>query len=262
MIRRAAVAGSFYPAEPEVLGRDVDRMLREARPRREEKLPRALIVPHAGYVYSGSVAAEAYRLLESHIGRINRVLLLGPSHFVPFDGHAVPASDGFMTPLGTVELDAEGRDRLSELDHVIVSDLPHQREHSLEVQLPFLQRIFESVPLLLPVAVGTARAEQTAEIIRSEWNRDGTLVLISTDLSHYLPYDDARRADARTAEAIRSFDFEAIRDRDACGRYPLRGALLAAKEDELTIHELDLRNSGDTAGPRSEVVGYGAWVIN
>jgi len=220
--------------------------------------PKALIVPHAGYVYSGAVAASAYRGLVGLADSIDRVILAGPTHRVPVPGIAVPEVAAFDTPLGRVPVDTATVSRLLSLPHVYATNLPHRIEHSLEVQLPFLQVTLEQFSLV-PLAVGDATAATVADVLEACWGGPETLVVVSTDLSHYHRYDEAVAIDARTAAAIVAADHDRIGDRDACGARPLRGVLRVAERRHLTVEQLDLRNSGDTAGDRHRVVGYGAF---
>ena len=252
--RPAAVAGMFYPADARTLARQVDRLLDAVAPGEAARAPKLLVVPHAGYVYSGAVAAQAYALLAPWREQVVRVVLLGPTHRVPVRGLAVPTVSAFDTPLGRIELDTGAIARLAELPQVTRSDAVHAQEHSLEVQLPFLQRTLGAFKLL-PLAVGDASAAEVAEVLESVWGGDETLVVISTDLSHYLPYAEARARDRATVERILRLD-PALEHDQACGATPLAGALLAARAHGLVPRLLDLRNSGDIAGDRSRVVGY------
>ncbi len=222
--------------------------------------PRAIIVPHAGYVYSGPVAASAYASLAGEHDHIHRVVLLGPAHRVPLHGLAASSADAFRTPLGDVPLDHEAIARLIHLPQVTAYDEAHQLEHSLEVQLPFLQEVLDDF-VLVPLVVGEASADEVAEVLEQFWDDPGTLYVISSDLSHYHDYDTARMRDERTTRAIEHLRPEDIRYDDACGRNPVNGLLLLARRHGLRPHTLDLRNSGDTAGPRDQVVGYGAWAF-
>jgi len=260
-VRPSAVAGAFYPREPGALRAEVDGLLADARARGLElaSVPRALVVPHAGYVYSGPVAASAYATVADAAAGIRRVVLLGPAHRVPLRGMAVPSVALLLTPLGAVEVADDARARLVMLGLAIVDDDAHALEHSFEVQLPFLQRVFPGVPVL-PVAVGAAAASDVERAIDALWD-DGTLVVVSTDLSHYDTYESARRHDAQTADAILRRDGDLLTGTDACGVHALRGLLRAALARDLAVRALDLRSSGDTAGPRDQVVGYGAFVI-
>jgi AmmeMemoRadiSam system protein B len=225
--------------------------------------PRALVVPHAGYVYSGPVAAEAYVRLARQRHRYRRVLLLGPAHCVPLRGMALSSADAFRTPLGDVLLD---RNVIDGLRHpaVGISDAAHRSEHCLEVQLPFLQVALDTFTLV-PILVGDAQPEQVAEVIERLWSGPDTLPIVSSDLSHYLTYAQARRRDRNTCEAIEALAPHAIAHSAACGATPLRGLLLAAARRGLRAVTLDLRNSGDTAGGPAaspdRVVGYGAWMF-
>jgi AmmeMemoRadiSam system protein B len=258
--RPPAVAGSFYDAHPQRLAATVDTFLADAcPPPAGSARPTALVVPHAGHVYSGPVAASAYATLRPHTDDIRRVVLIGPSHFVPLRGMAVPAAAAFATPLGDVPVDVAGCVRLAgAVEGVQVSDRPHRQEHSLEVQLPFLQRLLPGGVALLPVLVGGAAAEDVAAALDATVAA-GDLVVVSTDLSHHLDADTARRRDRATAEAVVRRDPGAIGARDACGAVPLRGLLVWARRHDLSVRLLDLRTSADTAGGRRQVVGYGAF---
>ncbi len=256
------MAGSFYPGEQNALRRTVQELLDEARasfaPSADR--PKALIVPHAGYVYSGPVAARGFVRAEPNAEAIERVVLLGPSHHVAFDGLAVPTSDAFESPLGRVRIDETLRRRALELDFVHALDAPHRAEHALEVQLPFLQAILGSFSVL-PIVVGFATASEVRILLDALWGGDETLIVVSSDLSHYHDYATAKRIDAATATAIERLHPSHIGPDQACGRIGVQGLLEAAKEHGLAPSRLDLRNSGDTAGGRREVVGYGAWAL-
>ena len=259
-IRPAAVAGMFYPAAPRELAWEVDNMLgHSAGGGFIPGFPKALIVPHAGYVYSGSVAAEAYDRLRPARGVVRRVVLLGPCHRVAVRGLALPDAAAFDTPLGRVPIDREAVASLAGLPQVVVSSAVHAEEHALEVQLPFLQRVLSEFSLV-PFAVGAATPEQVAEVIDRLWGGAETLIVISSDLSHYHPYEEARAIDRGTARAILEFS-TAIDQEQACGATPVAGMLLAAKRHKLNVELLDLRNSGDTAGGRGRVVGYAAFAF-
>lgn len=252
--RPAAVAGLFYAGDAASLASDVDAMLRDAKA--ELGLaPKALVVPHAGFVYSGPVAASAYATLGRGEG-IERVVLVGPSHRVALRGVAAPSARKLETPLGVLEVDVDALDRAG----VPRDAAAHAREHSLEVQLPFLQRVFGSRVRVCPIVCGRATPEEVARVLRELWGGPETLILVSTDLSHYLPYAVGREADERTAEKILALD-TALEGEEACGYVGLRGFLVVAREKGLVGRLLDLRSSGDTAGPRDEVVGYGAFAF-
>lgn len=259
--RRPAVAGTFYPGSESSIHEMLDEYLDEARERSTADVrPKALIVPHAGWIYSGPVAASAYVLLEPLRGTIERIVLLGPSHFIPFEGLALTKNDEFATPLGEIPIDIGATSTLGDLDFVQAWDRPHSREHSLEVQLPFVQKILGEFELV-PIAVGEASAAQVGEAIERLWGDEGTLILISSDLSHYEEYDRARQIDEQTAGAIDSLSRTDIGPYEACGCRPINGMIHAARAREMTCKRLDLRNSGDTAGPKDRVVGYGAWAL-
>lgn len=259
-IRQPAVAGLFYPADPKVLAGMIDGYLANFPPV-TERPPKAIIVPHAGYIYSGPVAAAAYHQLEPLRARISRVVLLGPSHRVGFIGLAVSSADKFHTPLGDIPLDRTLCDKLALLPQVVRLDQAHSIEHSLEVQLPFLQRVLDTFTLV-PLVVGEATADEVAEVLDAAWGGEETLIVISSDLSHYHSYSEAQRMDRTTCHAIESLKPESIVYEGACGRNPVMGLLEVARRKGLTAHTLDLRNSGDTAGSRDSVVGYGAWSFN
>jgi AmmeMemoRadiSam system protein B/AmmeMemoRadiSam system protein A len=257
--RPAAVAGMFYPGDPAELGQTVSALLAHATEDRRVHAPKALIVPHAGYIYSGPVAASAYAQLAGLRGRIRRVVLLGPTHRVYVRGLALPEAERFATPLGEIELDREGMQRIAALPQVLPSAAAHQLEHSLEVQLPFLQAVLGEFRLL-PLAVGEATAAEVAEVLEQVWGGDETLIVISSDLSHFLPAHLARQIDRGTANAILALNAH-LNHEQACGATPVNGLLLAAKRHGLQPVELDLRNSSDTAGDPERVVGYAAFAF-
>lgn len=257
--RETAVAGLFYPAHPDELRRMVQNFL-QAAPPPPAITPKALIAPHAGYVYSGPIAGSAYAALAGSARRIERVLLLGPSHTLAFRGLAAPTADSFATPLGDVPLDRAALTAIADLPQVQTLNAAHAREHGLEVHLPFLQIVLGAFTLV-PLVVGETRPEEVAAVMERLWGGPETLIVISSDLSHYHDYATAQRMDAATAEAIEQFQPEKIGREGACGRLPIQGLLLAAQKRQLTVYRLDLRNSGDTAGSKERVVGYGAWVL-
>lgn len=256
-VRHAAVAGRFYPGHRQALQTQVDALLAEAGGSAASTAPKLLIVPHAGYVYSGAIAARAYAELAGRAGPIRRVLLLGPAHGVPVAGLAAPSVQAFETPLGRVPLDSAALQALAELPQVTVDDHAHAFEHSLEVQLPFLQRVLGEGFTLVPLAVGGASADQVAEVLERLWGGDETLIVISTDLSHDHPYAQAQALDRSTVERIVAGATD-LDTSQACGAHALNGALLALERRGLRPQLLDLRNSGDTAGDRDRVVGYAA----
>ncbi|MBK1701897.1 AmmeMemoRadiSam system protein B [Thiococcus pfennigii] len=261
MVRPAAVAGRFYPGDPRELKRVVDDYLTEAMPQTQAPPPKALIVPHAGYIYSGAIAAEAYASLAAARATISRVVLLGPAHRVFVRGLAASGAERFETPLGAVPLDRAAIDRALTLPQVTIMDAAHAEEHSLEVQLPFLQEVLAAFTLV-PFVVGDASPEEVAEVLELLWGGPETLIVVSSDLSHYHDYGTARRLDAATSHAIETLHPEDIGEEQACGRQPVNGLLEVARRRGLRAETLDLRNSGDTAGPRDQVVGYGAYVFH
>jgi MEMO1 family protein len=260
-IRPPAVAGSFYPEDPQVLRSTLSDCLARAvaPPAVPGMKPKALIAPHAGYVYSGPIAGSAYRALGAAAQEIERVVLVGPSHFVPLRGLAVPRAEAFETPLGVVPIDDEARRRVLSVPHVTAADAPHAREHSLEVQLPFLQTLLGEFRLL-PLAAGDATAAEVAAALESLWDGEETLIVVSSDLSHYLEYAAAQRTDAATVGSILSYSSE-LHGEQACGHVGINGLMHTARRTGLEARLLDLRNSGDTAGEPSSVVGYGAFVL-
>lgn len=258
-VRPAAVAGMFYPGNRADLSQDVDAMLALASRHAPQLAPKALIAPHAGYLYSGPVAASAYSLLRPIADRLHRVVLLGPTHRIAVRGLALPGADMFSTPLGPVEIDAEAVGKIAKLPQVCVSPQAHALEHSLEVHLPFLQTLLPNFKLL-PLAVGMASPEEVAEVLETLWGGEETLIVISSDLSHFHPYETARQIDHATAQAILDLR-QPVTHEQACGGTPVNGLLIAARHHHLTPHLLDLRNSGDTAGSPDRVVGYGAFAF-
>lgn len=256
-IREPAVAGLFYPDDPLLLQQQLKSLL-TAEPDVASQ-PKALVVPHAGYVYSGPIAATAYAQLIPYAERIRRVVLLGPAHRMGFRGLAASSAEYFATPLGTVRIDQQAMDQILVLPQVRVLDEAHREEHSLEVQLPFLQVILEQDFSLIPLLVGEADAGEVADVLETLWGGPETLLLISSDLSHYLDYTSARRMDSATSQAIEQLNPQAIDLHQACGRNPINGLLMAARHHHLDVKILDVRNSGDTAGSRDRVVGYGAY---
>jgi MEMO1 family protein len=259
MIRQPAVAGLFYPDDKTQLHHLLDGYLRDAKG--EAKVPKAIIAPHAGYIYSGVVAATAYARLISAQDRITRVILIGPSHRVAFEGLAVSSADSFLTPLGDIAVDLDAVETILRFPFVHCIDQAHLQEHSLEVQLPFLQETLAAFKIV-PIVAGNATPEQVGQVIKALWGGDETLIVISSDLSHYHDYATAKRLDKATSEAIEHLQYEQITYESACGRIPVNGLLKVAREKSLAVKTIDLRNSGDTAGDKRRVVGYGAYVID
>lgn len=256
-VRPPAVAGLFYPIAPNHLARDVHRYLAEAKEFPYQ--PKAMIAPHAGYIYSAPIAASAYRLLEPLRGRVSRVVLLGPAHRVWVSGMALPGVEAFETPLGTIPLDQEAMAAIADLPEIETLAAAHAEEHSLEVQLPFLQQTLGTFKLV-PLVVGGATPQAVAQVLERLWGGPETLIVVSSDLSHYLPHNAARNKDKATAQAILEMRTDLVGEQ-ACGAHPVNGLLVAARHHQLTPHLLDLRNSGDTAGDPDQVVGYGAFVF-
>lgn len=253
--RPAAVAGSFYPREPAVLARDVESLLAEATLHADRNLrPKALICPHAGYIYSGPTAASGYALLASRADTIRRVVLFGPTHRVPVRGLAVPTVDAFATPLGDIPIDREARAVALTVPGVVQDDASHADEHSLEVQLPFLQSVLKDFTLL-PVAVGDATPGQVGALIDRLYGGPETLIVVSSDLSHFHPYARAQQIDRESVETILALD-PGLDHRQACGATPVNGLVVAALRHGLAPRLIGLCNSGDSAGDRQRVVGY------
>ncbi len=263
-VRPPAVAGLFYPgdaAELEALVRAELAAAVRADDPASHRPPHALVAPHAGYVYSGPIAASAYARVLPRRDEVERVVLLGPNHRAPLRGMAVPSVDAMATPLGTVPIDDGARRSLLRRRDVVVDDRPHAAEHSLEVHLPFLQVVLAPGWTLVPVLVGQTTAEQVADLLDGLWGGPETLVVVSTDLSHYHDHDTARGLDAATAASVVAGRWDDVVPDRACGAFPLRGLMVEARRRALDVELLDLRNSGDTAGGPSRVVGYGAFAV-
>ncbi len=259
-----AVAGQFYPADRITLTQEVDALLSKAQqalPNRAPTRPKALIVPHAGYVYSGAGAAAAYVRLLPYAAEIKRIVLFGPAHQWPFRGLATASADQFMTPLGTIPIDQALRDMLTTDGPVQLLDQAFTGEHSLEVQLPFLQRVLGKFNLL-PVVVGDAAPEAVLSVMEQAWGGDETLIVVSSDLSHFHDYATAEYLDHQTTSQIKALNPGGIEYEDACGRIPVKGLLLAAKHFDLQVETVAQYNSGDVGANRQRVVGYGAYVLS
>jgi MEMO1 family protein len=256
MNRLPVFAGSFYPDNPEKLQASIRAFLADAQA--SAKVPKAIIVPHAGYIYSGAVAASAYVTLKNSPGPINRVVLIGPSHRVGFAGLALSGVDAFTTPLGNVAVDQVTHSDLLELPFVTTFEQAHNQEHCLEVQLPFLQTILPDFNLT-PIVVGNARVDEVGLALERVWGGDETLLVISSDLSHYHDYATANRLDLSTCRIIEALDYAKLTSDAACGAMPIAGLLYILKKKSMKIKTLDLRNSGDTAGDKRRVVGYAAY---
>ncbi len=258
VVRPAAVAGRFYPDDPVELRAEIGRYLQGAPS--SNAAPKGIIAPHAGYVYSGPVAASAYKALANRRHEISRVVLIGPSHFVPVRGLAASSADTFETPLGRVPVDTSAIKELLVLPQVEINDAAHAREHSLEVHIPFLQEVLGSFQLV-PLVVGEATPEEVAQVLELLWNGPETAIVISSDLSHFHDHAMATAIDGRTSKLIEGLRYEELRGDLCCGFKPISGLLFAARKRALSVRAVDLRNSGDTAGPRDRVVGYGAYVV-
>jgi AmmeMemoRadiSam system protein B len=259
-VRPAAIAGMFYPGDAAALSRSIDGLLTGARSAAAgtvPAVPKAIIAPHAGHIYSGPIAASIYSLIAPARARIKRVVLLGPTHRVAVYGIALPGVDAFATPLGNVAIDGEAVGKLMALPFVGTSAEAHRLEHSLEVHLPFLQKVIDDF-VLVPLAVGRASAQQVAQVIGMLWGGEETLIVVSSDLSHYLPYAQAQATDRATAQAIVQLRTD-INHHQACGATPVAGLNLFAQQRGLAPELIDLRNSGDTAGDKSRVVGYASF---
>ncbi len=258
-VRPAAVAGTFYPRRPEQLRAEITRLLGEAVTP-VDSVPKAVIAPHAGYIYSGRVAATAFATLRDFAQVIDHVLIIGPAHYAPVRGLAIPTADAFETPLGRVPVHREALAALTDLPFVIVADGPHAPEHALEVELPFLQMLMPSFRLT-PLLVGDADPQEVAGALARLWNWPNTVIVVSSDLSHYNDYETARRLDTATAAAIERGDWGGLGPNQACGCLAVAGLLVEAGRRGFKARRLALCNSGDTVGPRDRVVGYGAWMF-
>ncbi|MCG8434109.1 MAG: AmmeMemoRadiSam system protein B [Gammaproteobacteria bacterium] len=257
--RPPAVAGTFYPENPQVLADCVETLLAQNPTEVTVKAPKILIAPHAGYVYSGPVAACAYNSLQPSANVIQRVILLGPAHHVPLQGIALPKCDAFSTPLGEIPIDLDLVERLKKYPYVTEAEQAHRFEHSLEVHLPFLQSVLTKFTLV-PLAVGSIPPQQVAEALNAIWGEQETVIVASSDLSHYRDYETARQFDQLTSNTILKLD-ASLKGEQACGCYAINGIINAAKQRNMRAIQLDLRNSGDTAGPKDRVVGYGAYAF-
>ncbi len=258
-VRKPVLAGLFYPAEKETLINNISGFLSNAA-FSNEVAPKALIAPHAGYVCSGQVAANAYIFWRSQKNEIKRVVIIGPSHRVALKGIALPSARSFKTPLGEVVIDREAVNSIVDLPQIVVDDAPHEKEHSIEVHIPFLQEILGDFKLI-PLLTGAVSGDKVAEVIERLWGDKTTRFLVSSDLSHFHNYEEAQRRDEATAKAIEDKNPAKIDNKDACGCRPISGMLISAMRHDLCVERLDLRNSGDSIGRKDQVVGYGAWAF-
>ena len=256
-VRNTAVAGTFYPKEPNELQANLNALLQSART--VKPYPKAIIVPHAGYIYSGPIAANAYSSFYKQKPMINRIVLMGPAHRVAFRGIAASSADYFASPIGNIAVDHNTLRPIIEKGFVQYFDLAHEQEHCLEVQLPFLQAIFNQNFEIIPLLAGDTDPSHVAKVLRLLWGGNETLIVISSDLSHYHDYESAKVIDQRTSKSIEELHGEQLDYDSACGRLPIQGLLEVAKELKMQCKTLDLRNSGDTSGPHDRVVGYGAF---
>lgn len=250
----------FYPADASELRDDVTQYIEIGAASPAQFTPKAIIAPHAGYMYSGPIAGTVYASLGSLRNVISRIIILGPSHRIGFRGIAGSSADAFSTPLGNINLDQSAYEGIKHLPHVIQYDLAHRDEHGIEVELPFLQVALDSFSIV-PLIVGETTGEEVASVISALWGGPETLIVVSSDLSHYLTYNEAVKLDRQTSDSIEKLASDAIGVNQACGRLPIQGLLMTAREQHLAAQTLDLRNSGDTAGDKRMVVGYGAYVF-
>lgn len=257
-IRPTAVAGSFYPKQASELNTMLDKYLSLETVKIAS--PKAIIAPHAGYIYSGLTAASIYSNVEQIKDKVRRVVLLGPTHRVYVKGIALPTNTHFASPLGNVTLDTQSLNKISKHSFVHYIDEAHEQEHSLEVHIPFLQKVLSDF-VLSPILIGEASPGQVAIILNELWGGEETLIVISSDLSHFHDYETAAKTDNKTTQLIENFDYEHIGSKQACGCMPMRGLLKLAQEKNMSIKTIDVRNSGDTAGTKDRVVGYGAYAL-
>lgn len=260
IIHQPVVAGVFYPDDPDLLKQTLKHLLDNVSV--DQVQPRAIIAPHAGYIYSGEIAASVYARLRKAKQWIKKVILIGPSHRVSFAGLALSSAEQFLTPLGSITVDTEAVKTINGLSYVKFMDQVYDQEHSLEVHLPFLQTVIDSFTLV-PVIAGMASAQQVCELIELFWGDPEILIVISSDLSHFLDYETAQKKDRETSDLIEQLNYEQLDVNSACGRVPISGLLKLARKNKLRVQTVDLRNSGDTAGnaDKTRVVGYGAYVI-
>jgi AmmeMemoRadiSam system protein B len=259
-VRQGAVAGQFYPGDSAALRRQVDDLL-DAATTPDEPAPKAIIAPHAGFMFSGGVAANAYARLRPARGRIRRVVILGPSHFVPFRGLAASSAEWFETPLGRLRVDASGLATALDFPSVETLDAAHAREHSIETQLPFIQRVLGDDVTIVPLVVGDVSASTVGQVLATLWGDDDTAIAISSDLSHFHDDETARTLDQATAEAIEGLRGDDLGPRNACGFLPVAGLLWNARQRSAAVRTIELRTSADAGAPPDSVVGYGAFSL-
>ena len=254
------VAGSFYPADPQELKLLLDHYLSEAVTTQDEITAKALVAPHAGFIYSGPIAASAYQAAKRIKDKISRIILLSPTHHFHLQGAVAPDFNLYKTPLGTIEIDQETIAQLNSNNLVKISSDYFEREHAIEVHIPFIQTIFSANTPIVPIIVGNSEVEQISSIF-SLLDNDSTLFIVSGDLSHFLPYDEAKKVDRTTADNLECLNYRPLTGEHSCGVWPIRGMLGWAKQNKSKLSTIDLRNSGDTAGDKDRVVGYGAFVV-
>lgn len=264
-VRAPAVSGTFYPSNRTVLRQTVNKYLETAvspslSQKQSSKIPKAIIAPHAGYIYSGAIAGVAYQRLQGRSEHIKRVVLIGPAHTMRIRGLATVSVDALVTPLGEVEVDKEVLEQIRPFPQLQTNDAVHAQEHGLEVHLPFLQMILQEFKVV-PLVVGESSGAEVAEVLNALWGAKETLIIVSSDLSHFYDYKTAVKRDTQTAASILNLEPEKLKQESACGRLPIQGLLIQAKQKGLSVHLLDLKNSGDTAGNKDRVVGYGAFVF-
>ena len=261
--RQASVAGSFYPKDPIQLKKTLTSLL-NANEDLNIDFPtpvKAIIAPHAGYIYSGPVAAKAYSLVSTYIKRKNKITIIGPSHFVPFNGIALSSAEFFETPLGKIKVDHHAYKLINRIPEVIYLDKAHDREHSIEVHLPFIQYLKKDVRII-PLAVGQTSYQKVAKVLEKLCEEEDNLIIISSDLSHYHTYKYAQKYDLQTALNIENHKCSQLGPDEACGYLPIAGLLKMAKDHKYKIKRIDLCNSGDTSGSKDSVVGYGTWIFH
>lgn len=255
-IQSSVVAGMFYPADPDELT-DLLQTFFAQIPKEYTKIPKAIIAPHAGYIYSGLTAAFAFACLKNLQQKLKRVIVIAPSHRHPFHGIAISSADFFQTPLGKISVDRETLKKLAKFPQVLELDIAFASEHALEVELPFLQTQLQDFQLI-PLLAGDASADEVCKVLENLWEDKSTLIVASSDLSHYHPYNVAQKLDLKTIHKMLALDYENLHGEEACGYIGVRGLLKMAKNNHWHAHLIDLRNSGDTAGDKNQVVGYGA----
>lgn len=257
-IKKPEVAGMFYPEDKTELDTMINRFLADAKGQ-NQPVPKAIIAPHAGYIYSGPIAASAYASLKNAQNKITRVIVIAPAHRYPFYGLATSSANAFSTPLGTIQVDQAALKSIASLGGASLIDAAFTNEHALEVQLPFLQTQLKNFNLI-PLLAGLSNAEEVSKILEALWGNEETLIVISSDLSHYHDYKTAQRLDKKTADNILAFNYDGITSEQACGFIAICGLLKIAKQKKLRAELIDLRNSGDTEGGKDQpVVGYGAF---